>query len=100
MTEVTLHKRTTKLTERTNIRKAIAMHWVRGKWGWQYWSAHRGHPKSGQTCTQVNILAVFPLTTARDNHRCSLVSDISTSFFVRLLKKNEAALNCQKEEFQ
>jgi len=33
MSEVTLLKKTTKLTEGTNIWKAIAMHWSRGKWG-------------------------------------------------------------------
>jgi len=33
MIRVTLDKRTTKLAESTNIKKAIAMHWRKGMWG-------------------------------------------------------------------
>jgi len=46
---------------------------------------------SDETSTQANMLAAFPLTTARDrrwwSHWCSLGStDIPTNFFARPLK--------------
>jgi len=62
-----------------------------------YWSVCWGEPKSDQTCTQANILPVFPLTSARErrwlNHCHSMGSpDISKSCFVRLLKKRGSGL--------
>jgi len=53
--------------------------------------------KSDQTCTQANMLAVFPLTMARDrrcwSHCRSLgLPEMSTSFFARQLKKGAVDL--------
>jgi len=58
-----------------------------GKWQPVLWSVCWGQPKSDQNCTQANMLAVFPLTTARDrrwwNHCHSLGSpDIQVNNFV------------------
>ena len=84
--------KTIKLTEDTDIRKAMAIHWREASDGQEYWLMHWGWLKSDQTCTQANMLAVFPLTTARDSrwwsHCRSLGSpEMSTSFFGRQLKK-------------
>jgi len=63
----------------------------------EYWLMHRGWLKSDQTCTQANMLTVFPLTMARDrrwrSHCPSLgLSEMSTSFFARQLKKGAVDL--------
>jgi len=65
-----------------------------------WWSVHlikqleKEQVKLDQTWAQANMLAAFPLTTARDrpwlSHWFSLGSpDTSTSFFVRPLKKRQ-----------
>jgi len=55
-----------KLTENIDIRKAMAIHWREASDGQEHWFMHWGWLKSDQTCTQANMLAVFPLTTARE----------------------------------
>jgi len=55
---------------------------------------HWGWLKSDQTCTQANMLAVLPLTTARHRHWCSHFRclgspEMSMSFFARQLKKGQ-----------
>jgi len=66
--------------------------------------ARKKQVKLDQTCTQANILAAFPLATARDrrwwSHWRSLSADTSTSFFVWPLKRgggraiHTSGLNC------
>ena len=84
--------KTIRFTENADIRKAMAIHWREASDGQEHWLMHWGWLKSDQTCTQANMLAVFPLTTARDrrwwSHCRSLGSpEMSTSFFARQLKK-------------
>jgi len=88
--------KTIKLTENTDIRKAMATHWREASDVQGHWLMHWWWLKSGQTCTQTNILAVFPLTTARDrrwwSHCRSLGSpEMSTSFFARQLSTGNLA---------
>jgi len=64
----------------------------RGKWRAGTLVIHWRWLKSDQTCTQANMLAAFPLSTARDrrwwSHCLSLGSpDMSTCFFARQLKQ-------------
>jgi len=48
-------------------KKAMAIHWRKASDRQEHWLMHWRWLKSNQTCTQANImLAVFPLTTARD----------------------------------
>ena len=56
----------------------------------EHWLMHWGWLKSDQTCTQANMLAVFPLTTAWDRRcwsHCHALGlpEMSTSFFSRQL---------------
>jgi len=82
--------KTIKLTENTDILKVMAIHWREASDGQEHWLnlMHWGGLKSYQTCKQANMLAMFPLTTARDrhwwSHCCYLGSpEMSTSFFAR-----------------
>ena len=89
--------KTIKLTESRDIRKAMAIHWREASDGQEHWLMHWGWLKSDQTCTQANMLAVFPLTTSRDrrwwSHCPSLGSpEMLTSFFARQLKKGAVDL--------
>ena len=89
--------KTIKLTENTDIRKAMAIHCRETSDGQEHWLMHWGWLKSDQTSTQADMLAVFPLTMARDRHwwsHCrSLGSpEMSTSFFARQLKKGAVDL--------
>jgi len=86
-------RKTVKLTENANIRKAIAIHWRDTTGGQPHWLIHWGW----QTCTQANILAALPLTSARDKHwwsHCRSLGppDMSTSLFARQLKKGAVNL--------
>ena len=49
--------KTIKLTENTNIRKAMAIHWREASDGQEHWLMHWMWLKSNQTCTQANIYA-------------------------------------------
>ena len=88
--------KTIKLTEDTDIRKAMAIHWREASDRQEHWLMHWGWLKSDRTCTQA-MLAVFPLTTARDRHwwsHCRFLGwpEMSTSFFARQLKKGAVDL--------
>jgi len=61
----------------------MAIHWREASDGQEHWLKHWGWLKWDQTCTQTNMLALFPLTTARDRRRwshcpCSLPTQDST----------------------
>jgi len=47
--------KTIKLTENTEIRKAMAMHWREASDRQEHWLMHWGWLKSDQACTQANI---------------------------------------------
>jgi len=70
----------------------MAIPWREAGDGQEHWLMPWGWLKSDQTCTQANMLAMFPLAMARDRRwwsRCpSLGSpEMSTSFFARQLKR-------------
>jgi len=80
----------------TDIRKAMPKLWREANDGQEHWLMHWGWLKSDQTCTQANMLVVFPLTKARDrrwwSHCCSLGSpEMSTSFFTRQISTDKLA---------
>ena len=68
--------KTIKLTENTVIQKATAIHWREASDGQEHWLMHWGWLKSDQTCTQANMLVVFPLTTPRDRRCWSTVTPL------------------------
>jgi len=76
----------------------MAIHWREASDGQEHWLMHWGWLRSDQACTQANnMLAVFPLTTARDrrwwSHYRSLMSpEMSTSFCATQLKKGAVDL--------